>query len=540
MKTCGLILRTSSLFLFYFISFLSSAQNKESESNYFNKDYFYNNSIKVGIDFDKNLEFTSFSKQEGYEKLLKGFPNLSKKNLFLVAKSKEKQFEIYFFFESELTSKVNSARIVINDTVQNYSIFEKQNGSKKVIGLIKSISKIESYLPRTLGDNLLTKISIDSLDSKKISFFSVFFNYFPNSHPNNLHAREKIMNVPIKEEVNTNMKFQFLATINSFMSNNKSYDSLINRYEKSTKEEYNSIVDDLAKAEGVYKNESVFSKIAQIAKDNSVIILNEDHYYPKHRFFTMELLEILKLNGYLDLSLEAFSPSDKSDFIPNNDNGTYTGEPYYAHFLRKAKAMGFKIHGHENFDKSIDRELGQAKNILKILEINPKAKIFVYVGHSHIEKEYLNKKWMAQYLKELSGINPITINQVAICADNKEELMLIPREYLNDSTKVKSSADFFLVNNMKPSLKRIYPNAVFKEAKIRHKSLVAYKNEEVLVEVMDFKEYDLIKKLAIPIESFLTMSKDKEIKFELPVGKYHVFVKTADDEVIYDDDLIVN
>jgi hypothetical protein len=336
------------------------------------------------------------------------------------------------------------------------------------------------------------------------------------------------------------MKFQFLATINSFMSNNKSYDSLINRYEKSTKEEYNSILADLAKTGVVYKNESVFSKISQIAKDNSVIILNEDHYYPKHRFFTMELLETLKLNGYNDLSLEAFSPSEKSDFIPNNDNGTYTSEPYYAHFLRKAKAMGFKIHGHENFDKSIDRELGQAKNILKILEINPKAKIFVYVGHSHIEKEYLNKKWMAQYLKELSGINPITINQVAICADNKEELMLIPRGYLNDSTKVKSSADFFLVNNMKPSLRKIYPNAVFKETKIKHKNLSAYKNEEVLVEVIDFTEYDLIKNLAIPIEGFLAVSKGKEIKFELPVGKYHVFVKTADDKVIYDDDVIVN
>jgi hypothetical protein len=173
-KTRGLMPRIASLFLFYFISLCSSAQNKESESNYFNKDYFYNSSLKVGIDFDGNLEFTSSVKQGEYEKLLKGYSNLSKKNLFLVAKSKEKQFVVYFFFENEAISKANLSKIVMNDTIKNYCIFEKQKGSKKVTGLIRPISKKESCLPTSMVENLLTKISIDSLDTKKMSFFSVF------------------------------------------------------------------------------------------------------------------------------------------------------------------------------------------------------------------------------------------------------------------------------------------------------------------------------------------------------------------------------
>ena len=147
---------------------------------------------------------------------------------------------------------------------------------------------------------------------------------------------------------------------------------------------------------------------------------------------------------------------------------------------------------------------------------------------------------MAEYFKELSGINPITINQTVICADTKEDLVLMPRKYFTAITKVKSSADYFLVNNLKPNLKMIYPNAEFKKAIIKSQKISDYKNKEVLVEIIDFKEFDLMKNLAIPIESFLINPKKGIINYELPIGKYHVFVKTEDDEIIYDDDLTVN
>lgn len=97
-----------------------------------------------------------------------------------------------------------------------------------------------------------------------------------------------------------------------------------------------------------------------------------------------------------------------------------------------------------------------------------------------------------------------------------------------------------MITNRKPSLKKIYPNAVFIETKIKNTVFSKYKNKEVLVEVIDSKEFALVKNLAIPIESYLKTPKNNEINLELPIGSYHILVRTEDDETIYDDNLIVN
>ncbi|MDR6845610.1 hypothetical protein [Flavobacterium granuli] len=529
------------LLLFFFVS-CGSNKSKLSDNNYFNRNYFYNDSLKVGIDFDKNVQFReiSFDKEKEFRQLLKS-NKLSSKDLFLVAAAKEKGLEMYFFYQNVPSSSVksNNIKTVISDTVNNTLFLEKQKGKRKVLGLVKTTSAKDNNSSIFVND-LLNKIAIDSLNTRKISFISIFMNNFPDVHPNPLFASKKLESAPIKSVGGEDDKFQFLSTVNASISNNKLYDTLIVGYEKERKEKFNSLIIDLSNKDDVYKDNAVFGKISEIAKENQVIMLNEDHYYPKHRLFAMELLETLKGNGYNYLSLEGFnSKSSEKESTPNYKNGIYTDEPYFAHFIRKAIALGFTVSGHENFDKGIDRELGQAKNVIKILEKDPKAKIFVYVGHSHIEKKNEKKKWLAEYFKELSGINPITINQTVICADTKQDLTLMPCKYFNDTTKVKSSADYFLVNNMKPSLKIIYPNAAFKKAIIRGSKFSDYKNKQVLVEIVDFKEFDLMKNLAIPIESYLMIPKNGTINFELPTGKYHIFIKTEDDEIIYDDDLIV-
>lgn len=530
------------LLLFLFIS-CGSNKSKVADYNYFNRNYFYNDSLKVGIDFDKNIQFRKvfLDKEKEFKQLLKS-KNLSSKDLFLVADAKEKGIEMYFFYQNILSSSVNSnnTKTVVSDTVTNTFFFEKQKGKRKVFGLMKANS-VKDKNSSIFVNDLLNKIAIDSLNTRKMSFISIFMNNFPDAHPNPLFASKKLETAPLKSKGGNDDKFQFLSTVNASMSNNKLYDSLIAGYEKERKQNFNAVIADLSNKDDVYKDNAVFGKIAEIAKENQVIMLNEDHYYPKHRLFGMELLGTLKANGYKYLSLEGFNiTTDEKELIPNYKNGIYTDEPYFAHFIRKAIALGFTVSGHENFDKGLDRELGQAKNVIKILDKDPMAKIFVYVGHSHIEKENEKKKWLAEYFKELSGINPITINQTVICADTKQDLTLVPRKYFADTTKVTSSADYFLVNNLKTSLKIIYPNAEFKKAIIKDRKFSKYKNKEVLVEIVDFKEFDLMKKVAIPIESFLMVPKNETINFELPIGKYHIFVKTEDDEIIYDDDLTVS
>lgn len=543
LKTFKLLSRLFSLSLLLLIISCSTKKSKLSENNYFLKNYFYNDSLKVGIDFDKNIEFreASLVKEKEYSKFLKGTEKLSSKDLFLVADSKEKGTETYFFYQNIKSSNDSLAvsKIIFNDTINNVSLFEKQKGKRKVLGLVKTISSKDKNSSIYVTD-IISKITIDSLNTRKMSFPAIFINNFPGVHPNPLYASKKLETAPLKSKGGNDDKFQLLSTVNASMSNNKLYDSLIVGYEKERKEKFNSLIVDLSSKDDVYKDNAVFLKIAEIAKENQVLMLNEDHYYPKHRLFAMELLETLKANGYTYLSLEAFVADPETDFTPNYNNGIYTDEPYFAHFIRKAITLGFTVSGHENVDKGIDREMGQAKNILKILEKDSNAKIFVYVGHSHIEKEKSKRKWMAEYFKELSGINPITINQTVICADTKQDLTLVPRKYLTDTTKITSSADYFLINNLKPSLKKIYPNAVFKETKIKNTVFSKYKNKEILVEVIDSKEFDLMKNMAIPIESYLRTPKNSEIKLELPIGSYHVLVKTEDNETIYDDTLLVN
>jgi hypothetical protein len=539
-KTFGIMPRYFNLLLLFLLISCSSNKSKLAKVN---KNYFYNDSLKVGIDFDKNIQFTeaSFINIKEYKQLIKS-NKLSSKDLFLVADSKENGIEMYFFYQNIKASNDNltSSKMVVNDTVNNILFFEKQKGRRKVLGLVKTNSIKDNNYSVYVND-LLNKITIDSLNTRKMSFVSIFMNNFPGVHPNPLFASKKLETAPLKSEGENSPKFQFLSTVNSIMSNNKLYDSLIVGYEKERKENFNSLIVDLSIKDDVYKDNAILGKIAEIAKEHQVIMLNEDHYYPKHRLFAMELLEILKANGYNYLSLEAFNTvSTEKELTPNYNNGIYTDEPYFAHFIRKAIALGFTVSGHENFDKGMDREIGQAKNVIKILEKDPKAKIFVYVGHGHLEKANTKDKRMAEYFKELSGINPITINQTVICADIEQDLVLVPRKYFNDTTKVKSSADYFLVNNLKPSLKMIYPNTVFKKEIIKSRKFFDYKNKEVLIEIIDFKEFDFMKNLAIPIESFLLTPKNGTINFELPIGKYHFFVKTDDNKTIYDDDIIVN
>lgn len=542
-KTFGKMTKYFNLLLLFILISCSSNKSKIYERNYFNRNYFYNDSLKLGIDFDKNIEFREFSLAniKGYNEILKS-NKLSSKDLFLVAESKENGIEMYLFFQSIKASNDNLTRskMIVNDTINNILFFEKQKGKRKVLGLVKSNSG-KNNNSSVLFNDLRKKIAIDSLNTNKMSFVSIFINNFPSVHPNPLYASKKLETAPLKSEAKNDDKFQFLLTVNASISNNKLYDSLIIGYEKERKEKFNSLITNLSNKDDVYKDRIVFDKIAEIAKENQVIMLNEDHYYPKHRLFAMDLLETLKANGYNYLSLEGFNiTSNEKESTPNYRNGLYTDEPYFAHFIRKAIMLGFTVSGHENFDKGIDREMGQAKNIVKILERDSNAKIFVYVGHNHIEKKNEKKKWMAEYFKELSGINPITINQTVICADTKQDLTLVPRKYFTDTTKVKSSADYFLVNNLKPSLKIIYPDAKFKKAIIKSQKFSDYRNKEILVEIIDFNEFHLMKTLAIPIQSFLIVPKNETISYELPIGKYHIFVKTDDNKTIYDDDIIIN
>src|SRR4029453_18404047 len=73
------------------------------------------------------------------------------------------------------------------------------------------------------------------------------------------------------------------------------------------------------------------------------------------------------------------------------------------------------------------REQGQAKNLKeRILDSDPNAKIIVHAGYAHIyKKPQIEKKgelhWMALPFQELTGIEPLSIDQVDMSEASKPE-----------------------------------------------------------------------------------------------------------------------
>jgi hypothetical protein len=76
------------------------------------------------------------------------------------------------------------------------------------------------------------------------------------------------------------------------------------------------------------------------------------------------------------------------------------------------------------------REAGEAANLMELFKKDPTARVFIYVGFSHLMKKpqqrpaepNLTVKWMAHRLQVLSGIEPLTIDQVLMTDPEPESL----------------------------------------------------------------------------------------------------------------------
>lgn len=178
--------------------------------------------------------------------------------------------------------------------------------------------------------------------------------------------------------------------------------------------------------------------IIEQARDQQIVIINESHCQPKERHFTKKLLKYLKNLGFTYLGLEAITSNSKPELtsIPVNRynltdtlinergyplmkaiSGSYVKEPQFGNMIREAVDLDYVIFGYENFGKQ--RELDQATNIARILSQDPHAKILIHCGGGHLNESHEDgsKKRMAEYLKELTGIDPLTINQIIYSYD---------------------------------------------------------------------------------------------------------------------------
>jgi hypothetical protein len=155
------------------------------------------------------------------------------------------------------------------------------------------------------------------------------------------------------------------------------------------------------------------------AKKNRVVMINEAHDKPLHRAFTISLLEDLYRAGFRYLAMEMLrNYGNNSVTDVSSATGYYVAEPVAGELVRKALEIGYTLLPYEDFTNNHtvkQREYAQAKNIADFLKRkDSSAKILVHAGYGHIQEGSSSDEFipMAAYFKIISGIDPLTIDQI--------------------------------------------------------------------------------------------------------------------------------
>ncbi len=171
--------------------------------------------------------------------------------------------------------------------------------------------------------------------------------------------------------------------------------------------------------------------IVAAAKGRRIVILNESHHMPRHRAFALELARALRAEGFDTFAAETFQDIEGTARrgYPTASTGFYTADPVFGELVREVLALGYHTVAYEwmptGESRTLDplarinlRETAQAENLLaRVFEARPEARLFVYVGYSHATEDWVDpggpneRAWMAARLADLTGHDPLTIDQ---------------------------------------------------------------------------------------------------------------------------------
>ena len=162
--------------------------------------------------------------------------------------------------------------------------------------------------------------------------------------------------------------------------------------------------------------------IARLARGRQAVFFNEAHHIALTRTLTVELLARLREEGFDTFAAETlYARDDALDArgYPVEDSGFYTNEPLCAEMVRTALRLGYRVVAYESEGGGSGdaRERAQARNLYeRVFKTNPKARLVVDAGYGHIQEsgEYLGGRSMAEHLRELVPIDPLTIEQTML------------------------------------------------------------------------------------------------------------------------------
>lgn len=523
-----------------------------SEHNYFVGSILYNDPLNIRFKYFGDIEFEELEKidKKNIQNTIRDLKEVNPNDLLAYGSTNlNPDYEVMLFIQDvrKAPFRAESIELVLEDTINNRVLYKKVAGNKIAYLLLNAVADNKSTLPITKdGASLMRDLIFDADFEEELSYSKVFESNREN--PNYLKTRHKLKEAPIPStDQNEWMQFQFLATVNSFMDNNPEYDKLIREFEINRKEYLEHALDTLLKRPEIKKNAAVLKNLSVLSEDTRVLMLNENHWYPKHRLLGYKLLEPLKAKGYTHLALEALFKNQDSIInnrgFPTFTSGYYTREAYFGHFIRKAKELGFEIMEYESYNKNVNRELGQAQNLADLLNTYSEAKVFVYAGLDHIIEESTDRgKSMAVNLKELTNINPLTVNQVDVVSETGDELVMIPFDYVRNIKKLESRpVDFFIINNLEPALENIFSTATLKKIKVQDEILEGYVGKNLLVNIYRLNEYNSFKSKTVPISSSLEkISREKMIELTLSPGEYFLKIISLEDDTVLAKELLIS
>ncbi len=291
--------------------------------------------------------------------------------------------------------------------------------------------------------------------------------------------------------------------------------------------------------------------IVRLAEDEVLVLVNEAHHVPQHRALTLELLHALREQGFTHFAAETISDKDTElaeRGYPSSATGAYVDEPLCADLVRTALALGYEIVAYESL--GADRELGQATNLLaRTLEIDEHARVLVHAGYAHINEtgEVAGSRAMAGRVKEITGIDPLTIDQTLMTEHSERRLEHPLYRRILEDLELERPTIFVGEKGRawtaEPGVRDVTvfsPRSVLEHGRptwLRMNGLrgpfllpddVLQGNDAVQVEVWPEQEPDG----AVPIDRVEVRAGDGPKALMLASGRYRMEVRSVEDEVL--------
>ena len=170
---------------------------------------------------------------------------------------------------------------------------------------------------------------------------------------------------------------------------------------------------------GGYTLKPAADVILDAAKTRKAVFFNEAHSAPITRTLTIEMLPKLRELGFNYFAAETLYDTDhdlQKRGYPTPKSGFYVNEPLYGEMVRTALKLGFKVIAYdvENAGAGDERERAGADKLYKeVFRKDPTARLVVNAGFAHVQKtgRYLRGSSMGEFFKQISGIDPLTIEQ---------------------------------------------------------------------------------------------------------------------------------